>query len=125
MAVLSFHIPAQRNNMCQVPPIQTLTILGIPPPFAIGGDTLGRSVHDGRHCEHGCGCSGCIWTPFAEHMAGCRGGGFLASTSGGILPFQQGGAFPQMGWHWINPTHSNVMKKYANWNACYSCGFKV
>jgi hypothetical protein len=58
MAALSFHALAQRNNMFQVPPIQTLNILGIPPPFAIGGNaTSCRSVHGSRRheCGHGHG----------------------------------------------------------------------
>ncbi len=24
-----------------------------------------------------------------------------------------------------NPPHSNIVKKYANWNVCFSCGFDV
>jgi hypothetical protein len=125
MAALSFNAPAQRSNMFQAPPIQTLTILGIPPSFAIGGATLGRSAL-GRRCrECGRGCSGCMQTPFTYHMAGRGNGGFLAGASGGIPPFQQGGAFPQMGRHRMNPPHSNIMKKYATWNACYSCGFDI
>jgi hypothetical protein len=97
MVALSFHAPAQRSNMFQVPPIQTLTIPGIPPPFAIDGATAGRSARSGRHRERGCGHSGWMQTPFADHMAGGGGGGFLTSAGDGIPPFQQGGAFPQMG----------------------------
>ena len=58
-------------------------------------------------------------------MAGRGGGGFLVGASGSIPPFQQGGAFPQMGRHRMNPPHSNVMKKNTNWNTCYSCGFDL
>ncbi len=55
MAALSFHAPSQRNNMFQIPPIETLTILGIRPPFAIGVVTSGRSVRGSRRCECGYG----------------------------------------------------------------------
>jgi hypothetical protein len=125
MTTLSFHTPSERNNMFQIPPIQTLTILVIPPPFAIEGFTSGRSAHGSKHRECGHGCNGCKCTPFADHMAGHGGGGFLGGTSGGIPPFQRGDAFPQMGWHQMNPPHSNIVKKYVHWNACYSCGFNI
>jgi hypothetical protein len=103
MAALFFHAPAQRNNMFQIPPIQTLTILGIPPPFAIGSATSGRSAHGGRRRERRRGHGGRMWTSFADHMADREGGGFLAGASSSIPPFQQGSAFPQMGWHRMNP----------------------
>ncbi len=110
MAALSFHVAAQRNNMFQVHLIQTLTIPGIPPPFAFGGATGGRGARGSRHCERRHGRGGCIRTPFANHMAGHGTGGFLTSAGGSILPFQQGSAFPQMGRHRMNPPHSNVVK---------------
>jgi hypothetical protein len=25
----------------------------------------------------------------------------------------------------MSPPHTNIVKKYNNWNACYSCGFDV
>jgi hypothetical protein len=84
MAALSFHAPVQINNMFQVPSIQTLIIPGIPPPFAIGGATLGRSTCGGKHREGGCGNSGCGRTPFADHMAG-HGGGLKKGGSSSFL----------------------------------------
>ncbi len=98
MAALSFHAPPLRNSMFQVPLIQTLTIPGIPPPFAVEGFTSGRSAQGSRGHECGCGRGGRGRKPFADHLAGCGGGGVsLAATGGGIPPFQQVGTFPQMG----------------------------
>jgi hypothetical protein len=42
---------------------------------------------------------------FADHRAGHGGGGFLGGAVSGIQPFQQGGAFPQMGRHRMNTPH--------------------
>ena len=52
------------------------------------------------------------------------------STGGGFgAPYRAIGppGFPQVGARAQNeqPPYSNTMKRYANWNACYSCGFDV
>jgi hypothetical protein len=57
-------------------------------------------------------------------MATCSGSGaFQGGVPGGqgIPPFQQEGGFAQRN----KPSHSNVVKKYANWNMCHLCGFDV
>ena len=50
------------------------------------------------------------------------GGGFDAPNRAIGLP-----GFPQLGARAQNeqPPYSNTVKKYANWNVCYSCGFDV
>jgi len=46
------------------------------------------------------------------------GGG--GGRGGSVLPFTQQ-AMPRN----AAPMYSNIIKKYANWNVCFSCGFDV
>ena len=46
------------------------------------------------------------------------GGG--GGHGGGVVPFAQQ-AMPQN----AAPMYSNIIKKYVNWNVCFSCGFDV
>jgi hypothetical protein len=52
-----------------------------------------------------------VRAPHSRIIAGRGGGRFLGCNSGGIPPFQQVGTFPQMQRQWMNPLHSNVVKK--------------
>jgi hypothetical protein len=74
------------------------------------GDRGGRQVQSGGHNTP---------TPFANHVARKAGGGFSAATA------QQTPGMPFMGAGPANASHSNIIKRYANMNACFSCGFDV
>jgi hypothetical protein len=54
-------------------------------------------------------------------MAGGRGG--TAPPGIGYPP--QVGGFNGQAAKPPNPPHSNIVKKFANWNVCFSCGFDV
>jgi hypothetical protein len=47
----------------------------------------------------------------------------MVPYAGGNQGFPQVGGMPTA--QRINPPHSNVTKRFNNWNACYSCGFDV
>jgi hypothetical protein len=64
-------------------------------------------------------------TPFANFVGrGGQGGlppiGEGGGRGGGVIPFAQQ-AMPRN----TAPMYSNIIKKYANWNVCFSCGFDV
>ena len=64
-------------------------------------------------------------TPFANFVGRCGQGGLPhigggGGRGGGVLPFAQQ-AMPRN----AAPMYSNIIKKYANWNVCFSCGFDV
>ncbi len=64
-------------------------------------------------------------TPFANFVGrGGQGGlppiGGGGGRGGGALPFAQQ-AMPCN----AAPMYSNIIKKYANWNVCFSCGFDI
>jgi hypothetical protein len=64
-------------------------------------------------------------TPFANFVGrGGQGGlppiGGGGGRGGGAVPFVQQ-AMPRN----AAPMYSNIIKKYANWNVCFSCGFDV
>jgi hypothetical protein len=135
MAAMSFNnaaaLPPQAATNFHVPPIQQLNT----PPFAGQANTGQNARNWGRRGGQGCGRGGSrggagrggARTPFANHMqntqmAGGRGG--IAPPGIGYPPtvggFNSGQATKPP-----NPPHSNIMKKFANWNACFSCGFDV
>ncbi len=74
------------------------------------GDRRGRQVQSGGHNTR---------TPFANYIACQAGGGFPATTPLQTpgMPFMEAGP--------ANASHSNIIKRYANMNACFSCGFDV
>ena len=64
-----------------------------------------------------------IRTPFANFTAGQSGLppiGASGGRRGGIAPFAQ-----QTPARNAAPMYSNILKVYANWNVCFSCGFDV
>jgi len=142
MAALSFNHapvvpPTQAATNFHVPPIQLLNI----PPFAgqtttgfnagtgYNGGNGGRGGGRGRGrggSRGGGGRGGGRATPFANHlrntqMAGGRGG--MAPPGAGYN--QQVGGFNRQATKPPNPPHSNIVKMYANWNVCFTCGFDV
>jgi hypothetical protein len=54
-------------------------------------------------------------------MAGGHGG--MAPPGAGYNP--QVGGFNGHATTPPNPPHSNIVKMYANWNVCFTCGFDV
>ena len=140
MAAMSFNNaptpPPQAATKFHVPPIQQLTI----PPFAGQANTgynagtgnnggnwgRGGGRGRGRGGSRGGGGRGGARTPFANHtrnmqMAGGRGG--MAPAGIGFHP--QVGGFNGQAAKPPNPPHSNIVKKFANWNVCFTCGFDV
>ncbi len=96
-------------------------------PIQFGGNTFGSHGGQGRGRGQGCGhgCGPPAFTvgrapPFMTIMAG-RIPAFLGmhlATGGGYF------APPPPG-HVQAPPYSNLTKRFANWNACYSCGFDM
>jgi hypothetical protein len=136
MAAMSFNNapPPKAAATFHVPPIQQLNI----PTFAgqanpgynsgtgFTGGNRGHGRGRGRGVSRGVGGRGNAPTPFANHlrntqMAGGRGGSALPGI--GYPPpvggFNGRAAKPP------NPPHSNIVKVYANWNVCFSCGFDI
>lgn len=50
-----------------------------------------------------------------------HGGAIVTYNGSNQFVPQVGGVLPPR----MNPPHSNITKRYNNWNACYSCGFDV
>jgi hypothetical protein len=124
---MQFHIP-QQGPQYHAPPIQMLHV-PLMPPFAGGGFALGAG-HGGRSTGRhnngqGYGHGGRVHTPIANHAGHSSiipfggGGGFQLSF------VEIGGIGQALTPSHINPPHSNVTKKFNNWNAYYSCGFDV
>jgi rubrerythrin len=117
---------ATHNTMyqpAQAPPLmQQLTIpsFGTFQPAGLGfggrrgGRGCGERANTGRH-----GC-----TPFANFVSRGNQGGLPpiggGGRGGGIAPFAQQNASRN-----ATPMYSNIIKRYANWNVCFSCGFDV
>jgi len=108
------------------PPITQFSI-----PNIASFNTAGRG--GGRHGGHGRGGRAnfvntggrTARTPFANYVGrGGQGGlppiGGGVGRGGGALPFAQ-----QTMQRNAAPICSNIIKKYANWNVCFSCGFDV
>jgi hypothetical protein len=124
MAAMTFTAPPPSlNTQVHIPPMQNMgqqpfagAAQGIFNPGQGGG---GRQQGGrGRGCtgicggRHGCGV-------FTNQMPG---------GSGGIPPFigsPPGAVVPPTGARVNAPFQSNLTKKHANWNVCWSCGFDV
>ena len=78
----------------------------------------GRGEYGGRQGQSG---GRNTRTPFANYVARQAGGGLptIAAIPTTGVPFR--GTGPGA----ANATHSNIVKRYANMNACFSCGFDV
>ncbi len=64
-------------------------------------------------------------TPFANYVGRGRQSGLppiggRIRRGGGVLPFTQQ-TMPRN----AAPMYLNIIKKYVNWNVCFSCGFEV
>jgi hypothetical protein len=117
---------ATRNTTYQPapapPPMQQLTIpsFGTFQPAGLGfggrrgGRGCGERANTGRHGR----------TPFANFVGRGNQGGLPpiggGGSGGGIAPFTQQNV-PRN----ATPMYSNIIKRYANWNVCFSCGFDV
>jgi hypothetical protein len=132
MAALSFNqsdaghgIGRQGRGQPQPPAPFTPNGLGRGGQFAPNG--FGRGGWQGQ----GCGC-GRGHGPPPGFITGGRGPPIMSimagRTPGYMGPPTIGGGYfstpPQMQ-HVQAPPYSNLTKKFANWNACYSCGFDV
>ncbi len=66
-----------------------------------------------------------VCTPFADFVGHCRQGGLPPISGGG----GQGGRVPlfmqQLTQRNAASQYSNILKRYANWNVCFSCGLNV
>ena len=118
---------ASRNTTYQPtllapPPMQQLTIpsFGTFQHTGMGGG--GRRGGRGRGERANTGRQG--RTPFANFVGRGNQGGLPpiggGGRGGGIAPFTQQNA-PRN----AAPMYSNIIKRYANWNVCFSCGFDV
>ncbi len=122
---------AQRNTTYQPAPTVQPPITQFSIPNLATFNTAGRG--GGRRGGHGQGgrmnfvdTEGCnAQTPFANYVGRGRqsglppiGGG--TGRGGGVLPFMQQ-TMPCN----AAPMYSNIIKKYFNWNVCFSCGFEV
>jgi hypothetical protein len=88
-------------------------------PHGFGRGGQGR----GRGCGHGRGPTGFATgrgPPITTITAG-RATGYMSPQAAG------GGyyATPPQAQHIQAPPYLNLMKRFANWNACYSCGFDI
>jgi len=117
---------ATRNTMYQhapaPPPMQQLAIpsFGTFQPVGLGfegrrgGRGRGERANTGRHGR----------TPFANFLGRGNQGGLPpiggGGRGGGIALFTQ-----QNAPHNVAPMYSNIIKRYANWNVSFSCGFDV
>jgi hypothetical protein len=93
-----------------------------PAPFTPNGFGSGGQGK-GRGCRHGCGPPGFATgrgPPIRSITAG-RAPGYMGppTTGGGYY------APPPQAQHVQAPPYLNPTKKFANWNACYFCGFDV
>jgi hypothetical protein len=103
------------------PPVQQFNIpnFGTFQPTRLG--VSGRQGGRGRGERANTGRQG--HTPFANFMGRGGQGGLPpigGSRGGGVALFAQ-----QNAPHNVAPMYSNIIKRYANWNVCFSCGFDV
>jgi hypothetical protein len=121
----------QRNTTYQPaqaaqPPITQFSILNFAmfPAEGCGGGTRGgrgRGGHTNFMTTSGCN----IPTPFANFVGrGGQGGlppiGGECRRGSSVAPFTQQNMQRNMA-----PMYSNITKRYANWNVCFSCSFDV
>ena len=131
-----FHTCSSRAQrlMCppQGPPLQVPPVPAVHVPVLAsynqsggygGGYTQGRG---GRNSGYGGRSAG--YRRNGRGRNNRTGYGAYQGRGGAIVPYTGAAhAYPQVGGPppRINPPHSNVTKRFNNWNACYSCGFDV
>jgi len=132
MAALSFNqsdaecgIGRQGHGQPQLPAPFTPNGLGRGGQFAPSG--FGRGGGQGQGCGHGRGRG-----PPSGFNTGGRGHPIMLimarRTPGYMGPPTIGGGYfatPPQVQHVQAPPYSNLTKRFANWNECYSCGFDV
>ena len=140
MAAMSFNNapmpPPQVAATFHVPPIQQLNIspftgqanTGYNAGTGKNGGNWGRGGGQGcrRGDSRGGGGRGGARTPFAHHMRNTQvagGHGGMAQPGIGYPP--PVGGFNGQAAKPPNPPHSNIVKKFTNWNVCFTCGFDV
>ncbi len=101
----------------------SIPVQGTVPAYTLGFGGRGRVC--GRRCGYN---AGCILPLFVGRVTFPPGGGFTAGnvfappSAGGQGFFILGHGGQQQA---PAPPYFNVMKQFANWNACYSCGFDI
>ena len=129
-AAPAVHVPyvPQQGTTLQVPPVPAIHVPLIN-PYNQGGGYAG-GYNPGR---------GGRYSGYGGRSAGYRRGGRgrysrnrydPTGRAEAMVPYAGGGqGVPQVGGmqtaQRINPPHSNITKRFNNWNACYSCGFDV
>jgi hypothetical protein len=121
----------QSNTTYQPGPAIQPLIAQFSIPNFVTFNTAGRG--GGRRGGHGRGgratfatTGGCnVRTPFANFVGrGGQGGlppiGGGGRCGGGVTPFTQQNMTCNAA-----PMYSNIIKHYANWNVCFSCGFDI
>jgi hypothetical protein len=111
------------HTQFQIPQIQNMA----QQPFAGVAQGIYNTNQGGGGCQQGGHGRGCT-----RSRGGGRGRGAFAQQIqggfGGIPPFVNGPpvAFVPPTGAWVNASfQSNLTKRYANWNLCWSCGFDV
>ena len=133
IAAPATHVPyvPQQGTTMQVPPVPAIHVPLIQPYLQGGGYQGGYAQgRNNRYSGYGGRSAG--------YRRGGRGRGNRTrydptGRNGAIVPYMPstggGMGIPQVGGmptaQRINPPHSNVTKRFNNWNACYSCGFDV
>jgi hypothetical protein len=136
MAALSFNQSnagrgIRRQGRGPPQPPATFAPNGFPPPAPFAPNRFGRTNYGGRGGQgrgrgRGCGRGPPAFNagrapPITSIMA-WRAPGYMGpppATGGGYY------APPPQAQQVQAPLYSNLMKRYANWNKCYSCGFDM
>jgi hypothetical protein len=105
----------------QAPPIHSLTI---PAPYQAGSFNQGCGGRGtGGHTCHCPGRAGCSPNPFGYNAGQGAGTVFVP---GGVVRPPYGPYPPAMALATVQCNNTlTIIKKYNNWNVCYSCGFDV
>jgi hypothetical protein len=111
------------HTQFQIPPIQNMG----QQPFAGAAQGIFNPGQGGGGLQQGGRGRGCT----ESREGGHRRGAFaqqIQGRFGGIPPFVNGlpvAFVPPTGARVNAPFQSNLTKRYANWNVCWSCGFDV
>ncbi len=113
-------------NAARAPPatVQFPTQFNIPPVRNLQGG----GYHGGRRGGQGHGDRGGRQGQSGGRNTRTSFANYVACQAGGVLPAvtaQQTPGMPFMGAGPVNASHSNIIKRYANMNTCFSCSFDV